>query len=426
MLNNLYKNDPPIRSLLMATLRLLLILSINKALFQDALGQGHVLSSLTNESATESSSDAMAPSRSRGSALPSSNSDEKCASRLKEILAKAVIGVTSKLPNDRSLNLADLPRRLSSSLEAQLREFAKESPQSQIVAGSDFISWDTDCSVNPEEVVFKARITADNRRILQIQAEFPSEVETDGLLIIFAPDPINKKWIELFRWSGLPSSSGLNHTEYVISPMDQRGKWYLLGFDIRAQESSCWGTLNFYALRPQNGSIKPMILLQRSVPFYRCVDGEWDLDLNAMPSHFSIRYPGDSLLTDELIRQHLVYYSFKQERLSRAMPFTNNILHFIEEWITAPWNEASSWCTSKDCTTNNRKNLQSVHQEINQRLTAGSMIKLQSIHHSLRPATTIIKIRLESPTQAPSFFDLAAKKAKNGFVLFDGGVPALP
>lgn len=114
------------------------------------------------------------------------------------------------------------------------------------------------------EILFKVGLTRDDRRLLHIKGVISVACgNTDAILLVFQVK--NGNWSEILRWKNPPYrsvSGALNSLDYVISPQDPAGKWYVLATTVPAWCSSCWGNLNYYILRPGVHSTTPEVSSQ--------------------------------------------------------------------------------------------------------------------------------------------------------------------
>jgi len=201
-----------------------------------------------------------------------------------------------------------------------------------------------------QEFGIEVGFISDSRRLLHMKAVFSIACGQDSILMIFQPE--GDCWKEVLNWQSEPYKAvdgAFNMFQYAISPAEPSGNWYVLGADIPAWCSSCWGTLRYYALRPTDNSTHPVVLLKDWGPLYRCNDNEWEFKLVANQNTFELRFPGNSIDVEILIRDHLRRFEINKGTVSRVEPVALSARDFVDEWIVSSWQEAAKWCTDKDC-----------------------------------------------------------------------------
>ncbi len=199
------------------------------------------------------------------------------------------------------------------------------------------------------EAWFEARVTSDERQLLQIISTFSIQCGQDSMLLIFEPNKKEKTWKEILNWQSAPYKAvykALNIFQYAISPSDSQGKWYVLGADNPAHCSSCWGVQRYYILRPNDNSTRPIIQFKDWGTLYECGG---PAELAAYANDFDVRFEGRGIQVEDPVRPHICHYDLKNGRFVRTQPVANTARDFVDEWITAPWKEASMWCLLEDC-----------------------------------------------------------------------------
>lgn len=258
--------------------------------------------------------------------------------RMRKALEGLVVEYLKTVSAQSTPDVKKIEENLNSLINAQRILPGISSPK---VGGEDLYGYET---------YFEVKTTQDERRLLQIKGAFSIPCGEDSLLLIFQPD--NQHWREILNWQTPKYNSvsgSLNNFNHVISPSDASGNWYVLGSDSPTWCSSCWGSLQYYVLRPKENDTRPTVSFKDSSTFYRCTDDEWDFSLLANSNDFELHFPGQSIDSVNLIRPHVRHYDIEGDQIARTQPVAETPGDFVDEWIDSPWEEASQWCEEKDC-----------------------------------------------------------------------------
>ena len=178
------------------------------------------------------------------------------------------------------------------------------------------------------EVWFEVRIAKDARRLLSIKSSFSIQCGSDSILQIFEPSETG--WRQVINWQSRPYSEiygALNSFQFTISPPDPLGNWYLLGSDMPARCSSCWGMQNYYILRPGSEHSKPNVLLKNHLISYQCDEAS---TLSAHPESFDISYQGRDRKMEDLIRRLSCHYELKSGNFFLSGPASEKICNYLD------------------------------------------------------------------------------------------------
>ena len=246
--------------------------------------------------------------------------------RLKAAMEQVIIAYLRDLPVDVTSDAGKIERDLTSLLEIDVRGED---------AGERY----------GHEVQFKVGLGQDKRRLLHVKGVVGLVCgNTDALLLVFQPE--NGRWREILKWQNPPYQSisgALNSFDYVVSPEDSTGQWYVLASTAPAWCSSCWGSMQYYVLRPGAQSTTPEVSFSNSAPYYRCNAGEWQEALAAAPDSFEVRFPGNSLDAVNRIRGHVRHFELRSGGITRSQPVADTPRDFVDEWIVSSNADASLW-----------------------------------------------------------------------------------
>ncbi len=106
--------------------------------------------------------------------------------------------------------------------------------------------------------------------------------------------------------------------------------------------SSNWNMLHTRLWRADPANPAPHPLLDRAESLYTGNDGIATLRLK--PEDLRVTFAGGSLDSDNLARRHTLHYTIgPNDRLTRIAPVADTPVDFVDEWLAAPWAEASGW-----------------------------------------------------------------------------------
>jgi hypothetical protein len=192
------------------------------------------------------------------------------------------------------------------------------------------------------QVSFDARRPASQHDLLAIAVRFQIECGEDAVLTIFAF--ANGTWTEVLRAQSKPYTSisaAWASFDYVISPSDDSGRWYVLTKTVAPWCSSTWSMIDYSVLRPAPQTIDPKMLLSRSDSIW------WGSDdfgtLTANKNDFDIRFHAESIDTGVHNRVWVRHFRIEGDTIERIPPVALSPRDFVDEWIVSPWDEAMAW-----------------------------------------------------------------------------------
>lgn len=184
--------------------------------------------------------------------------------------------------------------------------------------------------------------SAHGNRLVSITAAFDIECGSDAVLFIFRPD--GGSWHEILRWQSKPYSSikdAFWSFDSRISPADNLGRWYVVAKHIAPWCSSTWSGISYEALRPQNGTINPKVLLSGDDFMWYGNDDMGSLTVG--PQDFDVRFHSASIDGGVHNRVWIRHFAISGDTVTRVQPVAVSPRDFVDEWLVSPWKSASGW-----------------------------------------------------------------------------------
>jgi hypothetical protein len=153
-----------------------------------------------------------------------------------------------------------------------------------------------------------------------------------------------------------------------VSPRDEQGQYYLLVVRTRSycpMSGSDWNNINYHILRPGTEALSPKSLLSGEHGFH----AEEQFRVRLGPKMFTMEFPDASLSPIILVRTLLLNYAVSGDEAHRIEPVAANPEHFVEEWLSRPWDEAREW--------SDQAKLTELHQVHDKRPSLGDLPLIQ-------------------------------------------------
>lgn len=189
---------------------------------------------------------------------------------------------------------------------------------------------------------FDAKRPSANPEIIGISASFQIECGWDSMLDVFVRDGIS--WKQVIQWTSKPYKTVAGafwSFDYVISPPDRNGRWFVVAKSVDPWCSSTWSDIQYSVLRPSPGSLKPKVLLSRSEFMW------WGNDdygsLSAQADKFDLRFHSNSIDGGVHDRVFVWDFSVMDDEIRRIPPVAVTPRDFVDEWIVSPWKSAYEW-----------------------------------------------------------------------------------
>jgi hypothetical protein len=184
--------------------------------------------------------------------------------------------------------------------------------------------------------------SAQENRLLSITAAFDIECGSDTVLFIFSRE--GGAWHEVLRWQSKPYASikdAFWSFDSRISPADNLGRWYVVTKHIAPWCSSTWSGIGYEALRPQNGTINPKVLLSAQDFMWWGNDDMGSLTVG--PQDFDVRFHSASIDGGVHNRVWIRHFTISGDTVTRVQPVAVSPRDFVDEWLISPWISASAW-----------------------------------------------------------------------------------
>lgn len=145
-----------------------------------------------------------------------------------------------------------------------------------------------------------------------------------------------------------PESNGNEGLHFALSKPANPDDLFVVIYHGTPWCTSCWGNINYSAIKPGADAGHPVVLFEKKESFYRCGETE----LKTGESDFLLSY---SALTSTNLR----HYNLEQGKMVRTGPLAFSPKGFISEWIHIPWNDAKQFCPA-----NKHKTLKKWHEKL--------------------------------------------------------------
>lgn len=129
--------------------------------------------------------------------------------------------------------------------------------------------------------------------------------------------------------------------DYVVSPPDQNGDFFVVAAHTTAWSVSNWQGLDYELVRPESDPYVPKVILKRSESVFLGVDAPYKLE--ASVDSFTLLFQTNSIDTDLLVRPRMFRFKVKGDHAVRISPVAVDAQGFLEEWILQPWKEVAKW-----------------------------------------------------------------------------------
>jgi len=187
---------------------------------------------------------------------------------------------------------------------------------------------------------FEARRWPQHQRLLGIVARIPIECGTDAMLFVY--EYADGSWQQRLLWRSKPYSQvsgAFEAFDYLVSPPDKVGGWYVLTKNIAPWCSSTWSSIRYAVLRPSPASAK--VVFQSDDEIWWGSDDFGSIAANAQD--FEVRFHASSIDMGVHNRVWIRHFLIDGARVQRVQPVALTPRDFVDEWIRSPWQQASRW-----------------------------------------------------------------------------------
>ncbi|HVZ18716.1 MAG TPA: hypothetical protein VG897_16485, partial [Terriglobales bacterium] len=212
--------------------------------------------------------------------------------------------------------------------------------QSDIIVGYNESGSDEGLYGVVEELSVKAPEGHSN--MLVVQVKYAVACGSDSTLYVF--EHTGTQWrmrIALEQNDYEAVAGALGFFDYVISPPDEQGNWYLLYATIGNWCTSNWHGITYRVITPGEDAYSPRTVFSDGDGVYIGEDNVYKLTANR--NDFQVSYRSNHQLDSGLlIRTHVHHYTFSP-KLERIAPLAMSPNGFLDEWIHLAWPEAEKW-----------------------------------------------------------------------------------
>jgi hypothetical protein len=196
--------------------------------------------------------------------------------------------------------------------------------------------------------------------LLAVQFSINIECGNDNMLLVYALR--DGSWKRQLRWQAnkLDQISDAFGDFFLTAFLPgQNGEWR-----VAVAHGTPWCTSRFTAfaidvLAPDTNADVPRILWHTKRDYSR--GGDFEPTLKAAENTFDLRLNADEMgFVETGFERRVIYrYQVTENSVERIGPIANHARGFVEEWISAPWEESRNLTASK-----NISDLEKVHNEV--------------------------------------------------------------
>lgn len=129
--------------------------------------------------------------------------------------------------------------------------------------------------------------------------------------------------------------------QYAVSPPDKNNEFFLAFVHTTAWCTSNWQGLQYKAIKPTSDPNSPEVLYSGADGAYLGVDDPYKISATA--DTFTLQYVNSSLDSGLLTRPYMMKFKVEPNGVKRIAPIAMRAQDFLEEWLKAPWSQASAW-----------------------------------------------------------------------------------
>ncbi len=193
-----------------------------------------------------------------------------------------------------------------------------------------------------DHLTFSMQRPAGHPDLVAITANFAIECGTDTVLFLFSSE--GGSWSEILRWQSRPYpeiNGAFASFSYGVSPPDELGHWFVVTKTVAPWCSSTWSVIRYSVLRPRADRVTPRVIYDADDPIWW--GGEDFGQLNVDRNSFDLRFHADSIDLGIHSRLWIRHFAVEGDEVRRVAPIALSPRDFVDEWMTSPWNQASSW-----------------------------------------------------------------------------------
>lgn len=193
------------------------------------------------------------------------------------------------------------------------------------------------------DVVIKAEITSDTRRLAAVLTRFSIPYGDDAELDVF---DLGKSdvWSPVIHFTSKPynSISGAFHAfDYRISPSSPEDDWFVVATHVNPWPASCWQNLFVDAVRPKDIGFEYQWFHDKQYG-YVCDDVPPYIR-SVRADEFQIRFAITSIDEGQLSSVSVMTYRVGGDEVTRVQPVALNPVNFVDGWVRGTWRDAEDW-----------------------------------------------------------------------------------
>jgi hypothetical protein len=206
------------------------------------------------------------------------------------------------------------------------------------------------------KVIVSTPVAAPQLRIVELR--FTISCGEDSVLLVYEPSERNAQLISsvgehvdsgmpnglirTLRWQAAPydqiSGAFGDFFQYVLTAGQNEKPWRLVVAHGTPWCTSTWSGFQIDLLEPQPGAPR---VVWHDREFYR--RGDVAPKLTLRPNGFELRAEVNTIEHDQLFRKGVYRYAVDDDTVRRVQPIATDGRGFVDEWLQAPWSEATDW-----------------------------------------------------------------------------------
>lgn len=171
------------------------------------------------------------------------------------------------------------------------------------------------------------------------------------------------RWQRALRWQsgdyGEVKDAFGDFFNYVVVPQQGEGGWLLAAAHGSPWCTSRWSGFGLDLVQPATKQISQKVLQHIDHGYVR---GDVEPVLKLVPGGFQLKVETGMIDMDVMTRTGIFRYRVNGGQLEHVQPIANNGRDFVDEWLQAPWADATRWSAPKALAA-----LQEIHVRIGEK-----------------------------------------------------------
>jgi hypothetical protein len=208
-----------------------------------------------------------------------------------------------------------------------------------------------------DDVSIKVETIPDARKLVAILTGFGIPYGSDAELDVFAPGE-DGKLKPAVNFTSKPYNSiagAFEGLDYMISPRDPKGSWFVVATHVNPWPTSCWQGLFIDAVRPSDLGMQYQLFHDEQYgyicndipPYLRSVSADG----------FQIQFSIQSIDESRGSSVSLMNYKIVDDEVVRIQPVGLDPVNFVDEWVRRPWRDAQDWSAQGNLTNLHNRHL---------------------------------------------------------------------